>query len=179
MMETFSNISSSYTGCLWQAVLDTHNYEAGPNNRIYLDLKFNCYGIIKSWELRAQGAGEVYLDLFKEDLNVPGAYILMSKTLVTPPGPGIYIQEVENPIWFEPEWVFGYHFASVDSPHVIYEIRASYSMTGMPYSAEEMSRIYTWARFDNVMTIGSSHGPAGSGERFMPNIIPHIVDGKY
>ena len=83
--------------------------------------------------MRAQQAGQFYFDVFKPDPSVSGAYILMSKTLISPPGPGIHIHVMQNLTQVEPDWVIGYHFASSAVPDVIYEIRSSEQMSGMPY----------------------------------------------
>ncbi len=175
----FSHVYVS--ACMWPTYLDISNHIPHRKNRLYLDLKFQCEGYITAWELRAAAAGGLYLDVYRHSDTVAGAYILVSRTLVNIPTPGLYKADLDpaDYIKIHPHDVVGYHFPTSSGPDIIHEVSSSASMSGMSYTVDQLSRLYADDVYGDDLVVGSTFGPMTPHQiRAIPNIKPHVTPGK-
>ena len=170
-----------FVECSWTLNTDASNTDGGTESRIYLDLEFKCYGQITGWEIRTQQAGQIYVDVYKPNPAISGAYILMSKYLITSPGAGKHTFNIKKEDWMEvfPGYVLGSHFTAVDSPGIVNQMSSANSLAGMPFTADQLSQMYVSTLYDSDLPLGISHNGSISAVRAIPNIKPHVRKGRY
>ena len=162
------------TGCFPTLDITAKNIDSGTYNRVYVNLNFMCQGTVTGWKYMARGAGSVYLDVYRPEVD--GTKTLITKTLVQADKAGefIHMLHVNEYIRVYPGYHIGYHYQSGSSGAILSEVWSTESLAGLSYIQSHLSSIVSAQIYDDVLQIGVSQGPTLSTWNALPTYLPII-----